>query len=161
LKDYFLTIFEKYLLFWKNYIFQSLLAALTIFIIFFILGSDQTVIIASIGASAFIVFAIPKANVALPHKLIGGHIIGLLCGILCSLIPEVSFFVSVTSYSLAIGLSTFLMVALDFEHPPAAGTALGVALTGFSLKAAIVLIATVIILATLHVFLRKHLKDLT
>jgi len=161
MNDYFLVVYEKFTLFWKNYIWQSFLAGLTIFIIFFILSLQEVVIIASIGASAFIVFAIPKSDAAKPQKLIGGHLLGLIIGIACSFLPDVNFIIAVISYSLAVGITTFLMVTLDFEHPPAAGTALGFSLMGFSFKATMVLITSVTILAILHRVLKKHLKDLT
>lgn len=161
MNDYLLTVYEKFTLFWKNYIFQSLLASLTIFAIFFVLSIKQAVIIASIGASAFIVFAIPKSDAACPRKLIGGHMVGLIAGSLCALMPDASYVLAVVSYSLAVGLTTFLMVTFDVEHPPAAGTALGVALLGFSMRATVVLVVSVGIMAILHRALKSHLKDLT
>ena len=161
MKDYFITIYEKCTLFWKNYFFQSFLAGLTISIIFYVMSIEQAVIIASIGASAFIVFAIPLSDAAKPQKLIGGHIVGLCAGFLCSLIPDTSFALNVFSYSLAVAGATFIMVTFDLEHPPAAGTALGVALLGFSLRASVILVISVIVMALLHHFLKPYLKDLT
>ena len=64
-------------------------------------------------------------------------------------------------YALAVGISIFLMVALDFEHPPASGTALGVAMTGFSLNVMLAVITSSVLLALAHIFLRRYLKDLT
>jgi hypothetical protein len=52
------------------------------------------------------------------------------------------------------------MVALDFEHPPAAGTALGVAITGFSLNVAFAVVGGSVILVLVHHLLKRHLKDL-
>jgi len=42
---------------------------------------------------------------------------------------------SVFIYSLAVGFSIFIMVALNIEHPPASATALGIVMNDFSLKA--------------------------
>ena len=64
-------------------------------------------------------------------------------------------------YSLAVGLSMFLMVATDTEHPPASGTALGVTLTGFSPSVAIAILTGTIMLSLAHVFLKRFIKDLT
>jgi hypothetical protein len=61
---------------------------------------------------------------------------------------------------MAVGLSTVLMVALDFEHPPASGTALGIAITGFSPQLMLTVLTGSIVLSMAHVFLRKYLKDL-
>jgi CBS-domain-containing membrane protein len=63
-------------------------------------------------------------------------------------------------YSLAVGLTFFIMVAIDTEHPPAAGTALGVVLNGFSLNASIGVLISAIILSLIHHFARPYLKDL-
>ena len=53
------------------------------------------------------------------------------------------------------------MVALDLEHPPASGTALGVAIVGFSPGVFIAVITGSIILSIAHRLLRKYLRDLT
>ena len=52
---------------WKQYLIQSSYAAITVFFITIIL-SNNPVVIASIGATAFIVFAMPN-NVAAEPKL--------------------------------------------------------------------------------------------
>ncbi len=150
---------EEFRLFWKNYIFQSFLAALTMFVVLLFLSLEHAVIIASIGATAFIVFAMPKNVTAKPRNVIGGHLVGLISGSLCALIPHPSF-LAVIIYSFAVGLSIFVMVAADMEHPPASGTALGVAITGFCLNVAIAVIASVIMLSLIHHFFKPYLKDL-
>lgn len=154
------SMVEEFRLFWKNYIFQSFLATLTIFIVLLFLSIEHAVIIASIGATAFIVFAMPKSITAKPRNVIGGHLVGLLSGCLCALIPHPSFLYSILLYSLAVGLSIFVMVVTDTEHPPASGTALGFAITGFDLNTAIALMISVIILSLAHYLLRPYLKDL-
>jgi CBS-domain-containing membrane protein len=53
------------------------------------------------------------------------------------------------------------MVVTDTEHPPAAGTALGVAMTGISLDVFIAVISSIILLSLIHRFFRSHMKDLT
>lgn len=152
---------EDFRLFWKNYIFQSLLATLTTFIVLSLLSIEHAVIIASIGATAFIVFAMPKSITAKPRSVIGGHLVGLLSGSLCALIPHPSFLQSVIVYSLAVGLSIFVMVIVDMEHPPASGTALGVAIMGPSPGVMIAVITSAVTLSLVHRFLRPFLKDLT
>lgn len=147
-------------LFWKNYIFQSFLATVTIFILLILVSMEHIVVIASIGSTAFIIFAMPKSITAKPRNVIGGQLVGLFSGSLCALIPYSSFLNSVATYSLALGLSIFLMTVTDTEHPPASGTALGVAITGFSLNVAITVIISVMILSLVHQFLKSSLKDL-
>ncbi len=89
-----------------------------------------------------------------------GHIIGLISGSLMSLIPHQGVAFSILVYSLAVGVSIFFMVALDAEHPPASGTALGIAITGVSLDVIIAVLVSVVILSLAHRLLRRFLKDL-
>ena len=117
---------------WKNYLYQSFFATIVLFTVLMLLSFENAVVIASIGSTAFIVFTMPRSITARPGRVIGGHLIGLAAGSLCALIPQSSMIISVFVYSLAVGISLFMMVALDMEHPPASGTALGVAMTGFS-----------------------------
>jgi CBS-domain-containing membrane protein len=146
---------------WKNYLYQSFLATVVIFIILFLLDSENAVVIASIGSSAFIIFTMPRNITARPRRLIGGHMVGLVSGSLCALIPHTAVLASISVYALAVGISIFLMVALDFEHPPASGTALGVAMTGFSISIMLALVTSVLVLSLAHRFSRRFLKDLT
>jgi hypothetical protein len=63
-------------------------------------------------------------------------------------------------YSSVVGLTMFAMVATDTEHPPACGTALGVAISGWSLSVTLTILVSAIILAAAHVALARFLKDL-
>ena len=96
-----------------------------------------------------------------PRRVIGGHIIGLFSGSLCALIPHSSILPSIVIYSLAVGISIFLMVALDMEHPPASGTALGIAITGFSPSVMLAVLTSSIVLSLSHRFSKRFLRDLT
>lgn len=146
---------------WKNYIYQSLFAAVIVFVILLLLTIEHVVVIASIGATAFIVFTMPRNICAKPRRVIGGHIVGLISGSLCALIPHSSTLAGITIYALAVGISICLMVAIDVEHPPASGTALGVAITGFSPGVMIAVITSSVALSVAHHFSKKFLKDLT
>jgi CBS-domain-containing membrane protein len=150
----------KFKLFWKNYIFQTFLAALTIFIVLLFLSVEHAVIIAAIGATAFIVFAMPQNITANSKNIIGGHLVGLLIGSLCALIPQPSLWYSIMAYSLAVGLSIFIMIVIGAGHPPAAATALGLAIMGFSLNAAIAVVTSVVLLSLAHHFLKPYLRNL-
>ena len=151
---------RNFRLFWENYIFQSFLAALTIFIVLLFLSLEHAVIIAAIGATAFIVFAMPGNTTANSKNIIGGHLVGLLIGSLCALIPQPSFWCSIMAYSLAVGLSIFIMIVIGTGHPPAAATALGLAIMGFSLNAAIAVVTSIVLLSLAHHFLKPYLKNL-
>jgi CBS-domain-containing membrane protein len=146
---------------WKNYLYQSFFATVILAIVLLVLNMQYAVVIASIGATAFIVFTMPRNTTANPRRVIGGHIVGLVSGSLTGLIPHETMLACVFVYALAVGISIFLMVALDFEHPPASGTALGVAMTGFSLNVMLAVITSSVLLALAHIFFRRYLKDLT
>ncbi|MFC1998424.1 HPP family protein [Chloroflexota bacterium] len=149
---------------WPNYLFQSILCALCVLSVLWVLGEGQFVIIAAIGASSFIVFAMPKAVTAQPKSIIGGYLLGLAIGALSWLIPAATFNSQIIVYSSVVGLTMFAMVATDTEHPPACGTALGVAIRSWTdsqiLSVMLTIVVSATILAAAHVLLAKYLKDL-
>jgi CBS-domain-containing membrane protein len=151
---------RKFRLAWRSYLAQSFLAALTIFLVLLFLNLEHAVVIAAIGATAFIVFAMPENTCARPRGIIGGHSVGFVTGCLCALLPQPSLCWSIMAYSLAVGLSILIMVVVDMEHPPAASTALGLAMKGFSGSAAIAIVTSVLLLALAHRILRPYLRDL-
>ena len=146
---------------WKNYVLQSLLAALVLFVILLILNLQHIVITASIGATAFIVFTMPGNITAQTRNVVGGHVLGSIFGALCALIPHSTWVAASAVYALAVGLSIFAMVVLDMEHPPAGGTALGISMTGLSWGIAAALIISIGMLALSHRCFRGYLRDLT
>ena len=117
-------------------------------------------IVASIGATAFIVFSMPDSVTAKPRNVIGGHLLGLALGAACALIPQPDPIYSAIAYSIAVGLTMFAMVVSDTEHPPAAGTALGVAMSGYSTDAAIAVVTGAVVMSIAHHFLKPYLKYL-
>ena len=155
-----LRIRKRFKTLWKNYVYQSLLAVIIVAVVLFFLTVENAVVVASIGATAFIIFSMPRSASANPRRVIGGHTIGLITGSMVSFVPHSTTFLSIIVFSLAVGLSMFLMVSLDFEHPPASGTALGVALTGVTSSVALAVLTSSIVLALAHRFLGSHLKSL-
>ena len=145
---------------WKSYVLQSVFAALTVFIVFLLLSLYQLAIVASIGASAFIVFAMPKSVAARAKNILGGYCVGLLCGLFSALIPHAHHVSSAFVASFAVGLSMLVMVITDTEHPPAAGIALGVAIRGFSWGVMVTSLVSVFVLTVIHYLCRDSLKDL-
>ncbi len=127
----------------------------------YVLSLQHAVIIASIGATAFIVFAMPDSITAQPRNVIGGQLVGLFFGFLFSLFPPAALIFSIIVYSLAVGASIFTMVVIDMEHPPAAGTALGVAITGISLEVFVAVGVSIILLSLIHKIFKPYIRDLT
>jgi len=68
---------------------------------------------------------------------------------------------SVIIYSLAVGATIFITTILDMGHPPAAGSALGVAMTGLSIDILITVTISAILLSLIHNILKRHIKELT
>ncbi|MFC2025043.1 HPP family protein [Chloroflexota bacterium] len=154
----------------KSYIIQSLLAVVAVAIILHFVGFiTRTAIVAALGASTFIVFAMPNYVTAQPRRLIGGHIIGLLCGLLCyyafmtgplgELFKGREFILWV-AVGLSIGLSIFLMTITNTEHPPAAGTAIGIVAHEWSYDTIIFILVFAVSLAVVRRLLKRYLKDL-
>jgi len=146
---------------WKNYVLQSILATFAVFIVLYFLSLQHAVIIASLGATAFIIFAMPDSITAQSRNVIGGQLVGLFFGFLFSLIPHSSLLSSLIVYSCAVGASIFTMVVIDTEHPPAAGTALGVAITGITLEVFVAVIISIVLLSLIHVLFKPYIRDLT
>ncbi len=156
----FLKEWNEFRTYWKNYVFQSLLATLAMVLVLFVLSLQNAMVVASIGATSFIIFAMPNSISARTRNVAGGHGIGLIFGMTsCLLIPHISIH-PIFMYSLAVGLSIFFMVVLDMEHPPATGTALGIASTPLPWKSVIAVISAVLILSFIHMILKNKIRDL-
>ncbi len=154
----------------KSYIIQSLLATVTLVIILtFVEVLTHAAIIAALGSSVFIVFAMPHSVTAQPRRLIGGHVVGLLSGSLCyyvfltgplgQLAANWEFMLWFVS-ALSVGLSIFIMTVTNTEHPPAAGTALGIVAHEWSYQIVVFILLAVISLAVIRRLLRSYLRDL-
>ena len=115
---------------WVHYVFQSLLATLSIFVVLLILQLATPVIVAALGATAFVVFAMPKNIMAQPRNVIGGHFVGVISGGVCALLfiyfgDNPGGIIHIIFASISIGVAIFIMVVTDTEHPPGCSTALG------------------------------------
>ncbi|OBW63481.1 MAG: hypothetical protein A9183_07100 [Dehalococcoides mccartyi] len=145
---------------WKLYIFQSFLATLVLFIIALTLSIENAVVIASIASTAFIVFTQPSSPPAVPRRIFWGHLLGFGIGCLVNLIPHHHMLTDALIYALAVGLCIFLMVVMNLKHAPAAGTALGVAITGFSPGVFIAVVTSALVLSMAQSRMKGFLKDL-
>lgn len=157
----------------KNYIFQSLLATIAVAVVlYFVEILTHAAIVAALGASTFIIFAMPHSITAQPRRLIGGQVVGLLCGLLCYYIfitgPLGAVFANggFTAWvgcAVAVGLSIFIMTITNTEHPPAAGTALGIVTHEWTFQTIIFILLFAISLAIITIIrrlFRSQLKDL-
>ncbi len=91
-------------------------------------GGDGTLplIVAPMGASAVLVFAVPTSPLAQPWPVIGGNVISAMSGLaVVHVIPD-----PVIAAGFACGLAILLMSALRCLHPPGGAAALVAALGG-------------------------------
>ena len=152
----------------KRYAMQCGLAGLVVLVLLFVLDAvTQTVLIAALGASSFIAFAVPRSLHSAPRNLIGGYIVGMLVGSLMSTLhyavtafPNYDHAVMVVSGAIAIALAMFIMVVTRTEHPPAAALALGLVLNEWSLLTLFVVLLGVIGLSVIKQLVLPSLLDL-
>ena len=154
-----------------NYVIQSLLAVVAVAVIlFFIEVLTHAVIVAALGASTFIVFAMPHTIAAQARRLVGGHVVVVVCGCIFyyALVligyPEglqlsQELVISIAG-ALSVGLAIFLMAITNTEHPPAAATALGIVIGGWSSGVIVFIFLGAVSLALTRRLLRGYLKDL-
>jgi CBS-domain-containing membrane protein len=92
----------------------------------FIAGNDAALIVASMGASAVLLFAVPHGPLSQPWALTGGHMISAIIGVSCYLlIPDLFIAAAV-----AVGLAISAMYYLRCIHPPGGATALTAVVAG-------------------------------
>ncbi len=153
-----------------KYALQCLLAAGAMAVILLVLDFfSNAAIIAALGASSFIAFATPKANVSRPRYLLGGYLMGIVAGSLCwwlwqapwvgrvAMIPEHP---NIVPGAVAIGLAIFLMAVTNTEHPPAASVALGLVLGEWQVRTVLVIAAGIVALTLVKTLLKPIMMDL-
>lgn len=85
-------------------------------------------LVAPMGASAVLVFAVPASPLAQPWSVVGGNTLSALVGIACARWIAPPELAAAAAVSLAIGL----MLALRCLHPPGGASALLMALSGIT-----------------------------
>ena len=84
-------------------------------------GNDgAALIVASMGASAVLLFAVPHGPLSQPWALVGGHLVSAIIGVSCYLlIPD-----TLLAAACAVGLAITAMYYLQCVHPPGGASAL-------------------------------------
>ncbi len=158
----------------SKYIFQCLIATIILLIaLLFLDVITETAIIASLGATSFIIFTMPKSYSSSPKRLIGGYTIGISMGIICNYFGSIiytnnSIFsliktneVSIFFAAIAVGLSIFLMTITNTEHAPAAGIALGLVINQWNSSSVLFIIIVMLSMAATQHILKSYLINLT
>lgn len=83
-------------------------------------------LVASMGASSVLLFAMPHGALSQPWPLLGGHMLSAFIGVTCGLMTSDIFFGSALAVSLAIAG----MYYLNCLHPPGGATALSAIIGG-------------------------------
>lgn len=94
-------------------------------------AQGAAILVASMGASAVLLFAVPHSALAQPWNVVGGHLLSAIIGVSCNyLIPEISI-----AAALSVGLAITAMHYLRCIHPPGGATALSAVIGGHSVHA--------------------------
>jgi len=100
--------------------------ALTVFLCRQFPLSDVPFIVAPIGASAVLVYAVPASPLAQPWSVVGGNILSTLVGVATAkVVPDVAL-----AAGLAVGGAIFAMSAFRCLHPPGGAAALTAVIGG-------------------------------
>ncbi|MCX4189003.1 HPP family protein [Methylophaga sp. OBS3] len=83
-------------------------------------------IIASFGATAVLVFAVPHGALSQPWQVLAGHLLSAFVGVSCAYLMGAT----VMSAGLAVGLSVGVMYYARCIHPPGGATALNAVMGG-------------------------------
>jgi CBS domain-containing membrane protein len=155
----------------RRSLFQCLVA--TAFIAVTFLAMDVFMgagLVSSLGASTFIVLAMPHSRSARANALMTGYVLGTLFGTGCSLLTQMPWILALgvpplilryVAGGIAVGLTMLAMVSINIGHPPAAGLALGYALDPWDLRAVIFVLSTGLLLTLVKRLFRRRLYDLS
>lgn len=148
---------------------QALLAACTLALVLVLEHAFANLaIVTAVAATAFLVFVHPSGTMAQPQRIIGGHFVAVVLAGMTSLVVYELLPGSVgdavvsrdVAAAVTVGLSIFVMAITNAEHPPAAGTALGLVLDPWSLSGAVAILIAAALLAVVRVYLGPKLMDL-
>ncbi|PKM50125.1 MAG: hypothetical protein CVV02_12750 [Firmicutes bacterium HGW-Firmicutes-7] len=146
----------------RRYFIQCICITIFIYLVISIVDVTMNItLVASIGATTFIVFTMPHRRVSNVRYVLGGYIIGILTGTLCWFFGSTYNFIGLSfAGALAIGISIFFMAITNTEHPPAAAFAFGIVMDGFHLKTIVIMLFILILFQIIKKFTKKWLIDL-
>ena len=153
-----------------NYLFQSGMATVSLSMILFIENSVLgAAILVAVASTAFTILVVPNSVASSPRRVIGGHVVAVVTGSIFSAhlaIPGLGSEAEESRYllnimaALSVGLGILVTVATNTEHPPAAGTALGLVTHEWSWGAIAFILSSAVILSVVRLLLRPKLINL-
>tara|TARA_A100001037_G_scaffold306834_1_gene356672 strand:- start:60681 stop:61220 length:540 start_codon:yes stop_codon:yes gene_type:complete len=162
---------DKFLTNPRRYIFQIGIC-IPIFILLLLLGDIvlRAPIVIAIASSAFTIFIIPRSISSSIRRVVGGHLVAIIMGGIFILLLTLTGFNELYKentlfrdiwISILVVLSFFIMVITDTEHPPAAGTILGICLQDeWSWFAVLFILVSMLIMLSIKSILLKKLINL-
>ncbi len=155
---------------WAFAIQAGLATLVMLAILAFVHSLSSAALAAGLASSVVGIFIGPSNRTASVRSVVGGHVLALLLGSAFSaalFLGPVEAFLAATSIMLnlslaaAVGCAMLLMAITNTEHPPAAGTALGMASREFDILIFLSIIGAVTLLAVMKLAIRPYLRDLT
>ncbi len=153
-----------------TYLFQSGMATVSLIVI--LLVEDvvlRAAIVVAVASSAFTIFIVPNSIASSPRRVIGGHGVAVVAGAIFSSVLFIPIVASAAETSrlpvdlmaaLSVGVGMLAMAVTNTEHPPAAGTALGLVIVDWSWSAVLFIMSSAVILSLIHMILRRRLINL-
>jgi len=158
------------------YVKQSFMAITFLLFYFFswnyFFPIKNQIIFSALASSTFLAFISTGIYDSLSRKIIGGQIVGVFVGISLwyslqyfqNTIPQFKEGIFIIFLSLSAGFALFFMAIFNFEHPPAAGTAMAFVFNKQSpqINDIFFIVVCVVLLAYAHHLVKKHqmIKDL-
>ncbi len=91
-----------------------------------LLAGDAPLLVAAIGASSVLLFALPSGPLSQPWPVLGGYLVSALVGVTCArFVPDLAL-----ASALAVSLSILGMLWLRCVHPPGGAVALHAVIGG-------------------------------
>ena len=153
-----------------SYLFQCGLATVSLVVILLVEDAVfRAAIVVAVASTAFTIFIVPNSVAATPRRVIGGHIVAVVAGGIFSSILLIPGMESAAESSrlpidmmaaLSVGTGMFAMAITSTEHPPAAGTALGLVIHGWSWSAVVFILSSALVLSIIRLALRPRLINL-
>ncbi|NIP66781.1 hypothetical protein GWN63_01605 [Candidatus Bathyarchaeota archaeon] len=133
--------------------FTVLLTFVTVYFVADVL--EYGIILASLGATAFLVFVYPERDASRSKIIVGGYFVSSFSGALSHWL--LSDFLPWAA-ALSVGLSIFLMLLLGLEHPPASGIGLSFSLYSLSFQEVVSVMVGMVVFLALTAFFKRIIK---
>lgn len=108
-------------------------------------GEGAGLLVASMGASAVLVFCVPEGPLSAPWAVLGGQVSSAFVGVSCSLLLGDTTLAA----ALSVGVAIFVMQLLRCVHPPGGATALAAVVGGTGTQMGYVYVAAPVLINVL------------